>query len=245
MQDYHLNKIIFFILFSFCIWQPAYSQIDRNQLALADSLFKSNRLLEAEKIYLPFAESQRNENETIRLKLAYIAKAKNDWLQELYYLSSLQAEQDRPAIAKRLQEIGDRQSLSGFQINLMDQFLWIYFTYFPYLMGFLFALAFYVVGILSFKKVKKMKIKTYSLYYLGFYLLFLTWFANFPALLQYGIITKEKAYLRDYASSAAPVKQMLKKGNRIIHWQKKDIWVNCYFEGELGYVKADDYLPIN
>ena len=89
MQVIRLNKITFLFIFLLGFGQRAYSQIDRNQLALADSLFKANRLLSAEKIYVSHLKTKPNETENIKLKLAYIAKAKNDWLKELYYFCLL------------------------------------------------------------------------------------------------------------------------------------------------------------
>jgi len=70
-------------------------------------------------------------------------------------------------------------------------------------------------------------------------------FANFPGFLRYGIITSEKAYLREFASAAAPVKQILQKGNRINYWNTKDVWVTCLQDGQIGYIKVNDYSPID
>ena len=110
MQVIRLNKITFLFIFLLGFGQRAYSQIDRNQLALADSLFKANRLLSAEKIYVSHLKTKPQDSENIKLKLAYIAKVKNDWLKELYYLSSIQATNARPEISKRLEEIGEKQA---------------------------------------------------------------------------------------------------------------------------------------
>ena len=245
MQARHLNKIIFLLILSICFWQSAYCQIDTKQITQADSLFKSNRLLEAEAIYKKQLNTNDKEAENIKYKLAYIAKAKNDWINELAYLSSIQARQASPNIAKRLNEIGEKQEIPGYQINIIDQFQWIYFAFFPYITGFLLILALYSTIILLYKKYNKRKIRSSYLYYLISYLILLLIFANYPAFLRFGIIQKDKAYLRDFSSSAAPVRRILKKGNRITHWNTRDIWVKCYFEGDLGFIKSADFQPIN
>jgi len=245
MQALSLNKIIFLLVFSFGFGQRAYSQIDRNQLALADSLFKANRLLSAEKIYLSHLKTKPTETENIKLKLAYIAKAKNDWLKELYYLSSIQATNSRPEISKRLEEIGEKQGLNGFKMSIWDQIYWLYFKYFPWIFGILLVIVLYGVGILTYSIFQKKQIRTSQFSFLVLSLALIALFANFPGFLNYGIITKEKSYMRDFPSSAAPVERLLKKGNRINYWFTRDIWVYSIIESQQGYVKEDDFLPIN
>jgi hypothetical protein len=212
---------------------------------MADSLFKSNRLLEAEQIYLGNLNPNLSEFENIQFKLAYIAKVKNDWVSELYRLSSIHAKQNTPAIANRLAEIGEKQQLAGYEVSLIDQIEWIYFSIFPYLMGTLILLGLYALIILFRKFLNNKRIPRSQLAYLSLYLLFLALFTNLPGLLHFGIITKDKAYVRAFASSAAPVKQILKKGNRVNYWFTKDIWVTCVVNGQLGYIKSSDYSAIN
>jgi hypothetical protein len=212
---------------------------------MADSLFKSNRLLEAEQIYLGNLNPNLSEFENIQFKLAYIAKVKNDWVSELYRLSSIHAKQNTPAIANRLAEIGEKQQLAGYEVSLIDQIEWIYFSIFPYLMGTLILLGLYALIILFRKFLNNKRIPRSQLAYLSVYLLFLALFTNLPGLLHFGIITKDKAYVRAFASSAAPVKQILKKGNRVNYWFTIDIWVTCVVNGQLGYIKSSDYSAIN
>ncbi len=245
MQVIRLNKITFLFIFLLGFSQIAYSQIDRNQLALADSLFKANRLLSAEKIYVSQLKTKPSETENIKLKLAYIAKAKNDWLKELYYLSSIQATNARPEISKRLEEIGEKQGLNGFEMSIWDQIYWLYFKYFPWILALLLTIALYGTSILTYFIFRKKRVRTSQFTYLTLYIALIALFANFPGFLNYGIITKEKSYMRDFPSSAAPVERLLKKGNRINYWFNRDIWVYSLIENQQGYVKEDDFLPIN
>ena len=69
MQASHLNKIIFSCILYLGIWQNANCQIDTKQISKADSLFKTNQLLEAEKIYLQFYNPRYKEIENIYLSL--------------------------------------------------------------------------------------------------------------------------------------------------------------------------------
>jgi hypothetical protein len=166
-------------------------------------------------------------------------------LKELYYLSSIQATNARPEISKRLEEIGDKQGLNGFKMSIWDQVYWLYFKYFAFILGFLLLIALYGSGVLTYSVVKKKPIRTSQFTYLILYIAFIGLFANFPGFLNYGIITKEKSYMRDFPSSAAPVERLLKKGNRINYWFTRDIWVYSLIESQQGYVKEDDFLPIN
>lgn len=245
MQASHLNKIIFYVIFCFGFGQPAYCQIDTKEIQKADLLFKSNRLLEAEKIYQQNLAKSPNESENIKYKLAFIAKEKNDWISELTYLSSIQAQNAKPEIAKRLAEIGEKHQVQGFQINYLNQFQWLYFGYFPYIIGFLLLLAAYSLIILLNKKQKNRRIRPAYITYLSIFLILIFILTNYPTFLNFGIIKKDKVYLREFSSSAAPVKIMLKKGNIITHWNEQDVWANCYFDGQFGYIKTDDFQGIN
>lgn len=245
MQARLLNKVLFFSFFYLGLSQFVHSQIDRKEIHLADSLFKSNRLLEAEQIYLRNLNPNFSEFENIQFKLAYIAKVKNDWLSELYRLSSLHAKQNTPIVANRLAEIGEKQHLEGYSISFIDQIEWIYFSFFPYLMGILLLMGLYALIILLRKFYRRRRIRKSQLAFVGAYILFLALFTNLPALLRFGIVTQEKAYIRDYASSAAPVKDILKKGNRINYWYTQDLWVTCIVNGKIGYIKSSDFISIN
>ncbi len=245
MQASHLNKIIFYLIFCFGFGQHAYCQIDTKEIHKADLLFKSNRLLEAEKIYLLNLASGSQESENIKYKLAFIAKEKNDWITELTYLSSIQAQNATPEIAKRIAEIGEKQQVQGFQINFLNQVQWLYFAFFPYIIGFLLLLAAYSFLILLNKKRKNRHIKPSYITYLALFLIGMLILTNYPNFLNFGIIKKDKVFLREFSSSAAPVKIILKKGNIISHWNEQEVWANCYFDGQFGYIKTDDFQGIN
>ena len=245
MQASHLNKIIFSCILYLGIWQNANCQIDTKQISKADSLFKTNQLLEAEKIYLQFYNPRYKEIENIKFKLAFIAKQKNDWANEIFYLSSIQAKNASPLISHRLNQISNKHQMGGYEMDFIDQLVWIYFAFFPYIMGFLIGIAIYAATILIYKKQKNRKSPPAYIYSLSLYLAFIYLFANFPSYLNFGIITKNKVYLREFSSSAAPVAKILSQGNRVTHWYTKDIWTLCYYEGNVGYIKTEDYLPIN
>ena len=72
MQASHLNKIIFSCILYLGIWQNANCQIDTKQISKADSLFKTNQLLEAEKIYLQFYNPRYKEIENIKRHPSHI-----------------------------------------------------------------------------------------------------------------------------------------------------------------------------
>ena len=245
MQASYLNKIIFSCILYLGIWQNANCQIDTKQISKADSLFKTNQLLEAEKIYLQFYNPRYKEIENIKFKLAFIAKQKNDWANEIFYLSSIQAKNASPLISQRLNQISNKHQMGGYEMDFIDQLVWIYFAFFPYIMGFLIGIAIYAATILIYKKQKKRKSPPAYIYSLSLYLAYIYLFANFPSYLNFGIITKNKVYLREFSSSAAPVAKILSQGNRVTHWYTKDIWTLCYYEGNVGYIKTEDYLPIN
>lgn len=245
MQIVNLNKIIFLLLFFFIATQPANSQTDRKSIEQADILFKNNHLLEAEKLYLKnLQEKQINTFETQK-KLAYIAKEKNDWLMELYYLSSMQAHQTQLPTSARLEEIAKKRNLSGYELGFMERIKWIYFEFFPYILSFLLIPATYVAYALIIKKVQKEGIPGYQLFYFGLYIFMLFAFANIPNFYFQGLTASKKTYMRNFASSSAPVIKTMEKGTRINFIYSSKDWIPCYFDGKLGYIKSGDLLVID
>jgi hypothetical protein len=86
MQASHLNKIIFYCIIYLGIWQNANGQIDTKQIGKADSLFKTNQLLEAEKIYLQFYNPRCKEIENINVSLNIL---NDNYIVNNYWLESL------------------------------------------------------------------------------------------------------------------------------------------------------------
>lgn len=245
MQIVHLNKIIFLLLFFLSSAQIANSQIDRNSLQHADSLFRNNHLLEAEKIYLQnLPKKDLNTFETEK-KLAFIAKEKNDWLMELYFLSSMQAQQTKLSTSFRLEEIAKKRNLSGYEVGIMERLRWFYFEYFPFIFLFLCLPAIYVAYALLIKKVQKEYIPTYQVFYFILYVFILTALTNFPNFYFQGLTASNKTYMRNFASSSAPVVHIMSKGTRVNYIVLTKDWIPCYFEGKIGYIKSEDLLVIN
>lgn len=245
MQIVNLNKIIFLLLFFLSIAQPANSQTDIKDPNHADSLFRNNHLLEAEKIYLQnLSKKELNSFETEK-KLAFIAKEKNDWLMELYYLSSMQAQQTKLSTSFRLEEIAKKRNLSGYEVGVIERIRWFYFEYFPYLFLFLCLPAIYVAYALVIKKVQKELIPTYQIFYFFLYVFFLAALTNFPNFYFQGLTASNKTYMRNFASSSAPVVNIMSKGTRVNYIILTKDWIPCYFEGKIGYIKSEDLLVIN
>lgn len=236
---YKIKIIIFFALCIFCI-QPSYSQQNKSNLLRADSLFKRNELIEAEKIYLKLTEENSEKNEAILTKLAYIAKRKNDWPAELKYLNSLNHINSSPKISKRLEEIGQKRKLNEYEIGLWDRIRWVYFQYFPFIALILLIPLVYSVFILVQKRIKKQKIKTFEITYLMIYTLFLALFFNLPNFFEYGMIKPLKSYMREYDSSGASIKKIIPKGSKILLLKEGKIWVYCMNDGNLGYILKND-----
>ncbi len=245
MQIVHLNKIIFLFVFFLTASQPAYSQIDKSSENLGDKLFKNNHLLEAEKIYqINLSDKQFNSFE-IEKKLAFISKEKNDWLGELFYLSSMQAKQTQLSTSYRLEEIAKKHNLLGYEVGIVERLRWIYFEFFPYILAFLLLPAFYVAYALIIKKIQKEPIPTFQIVYFILYLTFLFSINNLPSLFWQGLTASNKTYMRNFASSSAPVIKTLEKGTRINFIFKNEDWIPCYFEGNIGYIKTKDLLIID
>jgi hypothetical protein len=240
MQIFYKIKIIIFSIACICSIQPANSQQNTSEIFIADSLFKKNELIKAEKIYLNILNKNEEINEAVLTKLAFISKRKNNWLDELKYLNSLNHLNSSPKISERLKEIGQQRGLKEYEIGLWDRIRWIYFQYFSIIALILFLPLIYSIIILFIKFKKGLFIPKNYFYYLGIYMLILALFFNIPDFFSYGIIKPDKAYLRDFDSSGASVKKTLTKGSKILIIRNEDTWLYCMNRGELGYILKDD-----
>lgn len=234
-KNFKIKIIIFLVVCISCI-QPSYSQENTVQLSLADSLFKKNELIESEKIYLAILASKNSLEENILYKLAYIAKRKNNYLDELKYLNSLNLRNSTPEISQRLEEIGKKRGLPEYEIDFLERLKWIYFQYFYLILFTLFIPLIYSIFVLFNKAKKREKIQNSSIVLALGYTLFLTFIFNLPHLFQFGIITPDKSYLRDFDSSGAPVLLNLKRGSKVLIIQENKVWNLCLKDQKLGYV---------
>lgn len=245
MQIQSLNKIIFFFIFFFTIAQIANSQIDRAEIEKADLLFKNNHLLEAEKIYNQNLESNKPAQKQILLKLAFIAKEKNNWLDELYFLSSYQSQKASWAISKRMNEIAEKRKLKGYDLDIWARLQWFYFNYYGYIISILIFPAILMGLSLFLKKIQNQSFSKNQVGIFLIYLIILLAINNFPSFISQGLCANTKTYARNFASSAAPVVQILPKGTHINYIFKRGDWVPCLIEGEIGYIKTKDLLFID
>lgn len=245
MQTQHLNKFIFLLTLLLGYLQNAYSQIDMKNISYGDQLFKNNHLLQAEKIYTLHRKNSSKNTFEIDRKLAFIAKEKNDWLMELYFLSSMQSKQSKLETAKRLEEIARKRNLIGYELGIVERLKCFYFEYFPYLLLFLLLPALYVAYALIIKKVQNEKIPAYQVISYVSYIFLLFCLTNFPSFYEQGLTSSPKTYMRNFASSSAPVIKMMEKGTRVNYLYITNDWIPCFFEGKLGYIKSKDLLIIN
>lgn len=245
MQASNLNKIIFSVLLFLLPIQALHSQSHSDNIRKADSLWAKNQLLQAEKLYEILLLHPKAQRAEIQLKLAYIAKSKNDWYKELNYLLSVQQEHDGPQISNRIAQIGEERGLSGYQITFWDKFRWLYFRYFGYLLFILSIPALYVAIVLIRKIYLNKPIYSGHVWAWVLYLASIVLLINFPQFFKRAITTKEKTYVRDFASAAAPVITSLNKGSIVVPLYHQDIWIACLVAGEFAYIKAEEMKEID
>jgi uncharacterized protein YgiM (DUF1202 family) len=63
---------------------------------------------------------------------------------------------------------------------------------------------------------------------------------NIPNNYQTGVVKKEETYVRSFPSSASPVVQKIKKGNKLTIIGNRDEWNRVIWNGEIVFVRKDD-----
>jgi len=218
----------------------------KNNLSLADSLFRSGKQIEAQLIYEQFLEKTPSSVVPLPIyyKLAYIYEKQNDYTRTLYYLSMIYNQQPRQNILNKISEIAANHNLAGYEVDDFS-FVFLFFKkYALYFTLFLLVVGMYAFGVLLHKSQNKENIRARHKWIVMAYLIALLLLLNLPDSYQIAIVHKSPAYLRDIPSSAAPAKWSIPKGNKVIVIGEEDQWLRIWWNQHPLYVRKIDVWAI-
>lgn len=238
------KKKPFFFLLNFLVYSTVWSQ--SNDLQKIDSLFKANNF---DKI-ISIVENQKNYNQNqyskeLLLKIAFIYEKKVDYIKTLYYLNIAYGKSPSTNLLNKINDIAVKNNLEGYETDDWGFIVILIKNYLYYIFIIFFLLGIYVFSVILVKFQKKEFIPIRHKVIVVLYLVSLILVLNTPKTYKSGIIGLEKSFLRESASSASPVLETIKKGNKVNIIGEKDEWLRIFWNKKICFVRKIDVLIIS
>ncbi|WAC14147.1 SH3 domain-containing protein [Dyadobacter pollutisoli] len=222
---------------------PAFSA-DKKELKMADSLFAMAKYPESLSLYKKnFSEDEKN-NQSLLLKLAFLAEKTNNYTDCLFYLSKLALINPSRRLFEKMDKLAVEQNLTGYEFDDYNYFIIFYRRYGDYIPILLLTLGTYIVVIMVTKARRREPILQIHKISIVVYLLVLLGILNVPSLYQTCIIVNENTFLRDGPSSASPVVERVGKGHKLTIVGSVDHWNRVIWNNKIVYIRKSDLWNI-
>ncbi|KAB7727915.1 hypothetical protein F5984_19290 [Rudanella paleaurantiibacter] len=208
-------------------------------LRTADSLFALGRLDDAVLLYEAALAEGQMATDPVLLKLAYAAERNNDPARVLFYLQIFFDRHPNESVLRKMNEVARSNGLIGYETDDLNYFYLFYKQYGIYLLLFLLGLGIYVFVILVLKMARKEFSPARHKWVVLLYLITLLLFVNLPEGYRSGITSRDRVYLRQQPSAAAPVSEVIGRGHKVNILGSEDIWLRIFWNDRLYYVRKD------
>lgn len=235
-------KISLFLLF----FSAGAARADSRQDTLhrADSLFAADAQQDAARLYQRVMAGGFPATDVMLLKLASASERQNDIPHLLYYLQVYLDRHPDDAVLRRMNDIARANNLSGYETDDLNYFYLFYKQYGIYFQLFLLVLAIYAFGVLLNKVLRNQPVPGRQKGVLFFFLIGLLVFVNLPRGVQSGITNDDRVLLRTDPSAAAPVADVISRGNKLNILGSRDIYLRVRWHNQWYYVRQDQVWVI-
>ena len=211
---------------------------------MADSLFAMARYPESLTLYKKnFSDNEKN-NQSLLLKLAFLAEKTNNYTDCLFYLSKLALINPSRRLFEKMDKLAREQNLTGYEFDDYNYFIIFYRRYGDYIPILLLTLGTYIVVIMVTKVRRKEPIMQIHKLSIIAYLIVLLGILNVPSLYRTCIIINENTFLRDEPSSAAAVIDRVGKGHKLTVVGSVDHWNRVIWNNQIVYIRKSDLWNI-
>lgn len=212
-------------------------------LKQADSLFRSEETIKSLAIYEHLLEQQKEFTPQMLLRMAFVEESRDNYAKALYYLNLHYRISPDKQVLEKLEELAQAHQLEGYQYTDRIYFLSLYESYRWYIIGF-FGIAVILAAIWLVSRTRQNRPILPPLV-VGFsVVMVLLLLHNFATPRTLGIIQNDYTTFVESPSAAAPVLQVIKKGNRYPILDKKDSWYKITIEDQVGYVRLHNTLVV-
>ena len=244
MQALFKKYLLFWIfLGTLAPFSKAFSA-NKTELKTADSLFAMARYTESLVLYKKnFSEREKN-NQSLLLKLAFLAEKTNNYTDCLFYLSKLALINPSRRLFEKMDKLAQKRNLTGYEFDDYNYFIIFYRRYGDYIPILLLTLGTYIVVIMVTKARRKEPILQIHKLSIMAYLFVLLGILNVPSLYRTCIIVNENTFLRDEPSSASAVVDRVGKGHKLTIVGSVDHWNRVIWNNQIVYIRKSDLWNI-
>ena len=244
MQALSRKYLFFWIFLGTVLSSGTVFSANRKELKTADSLFAMARYPESLVLYKKnFSEDEKN-NQSLLLKLAFLAEKTNNYTDCLFYLSKLALTNPSRRLFEKMDKLAEEQNLTGYEFDDYNYFIIFYRRYGDYIPILLLTLGTYIVVIMVTKVRRKEPILHIHKLSIIVYLLVLLGILNVPSLYRTCIIINENTFLRDEPSSASAVIDRVGKGHKLTIVGSVDHWNRVIWNNQIVYIRKSDLWNI-
>jgi hypothetical protein len=231
------KKIIYFlILILFFICNYTYSQGFKENLAIADSLFKKSEYVKATPIYENIFYKEKKYSSEMLLRLAFIANKRQDYVAYLYWLNLYFQVQPSLKISEKISNTANTYELTGYELTDRKWFTLLYHHYYKFII-----LGICIIGCLAtwFFLFRKQNLFVYRRngILLLIFLLFSIISLNIIPETKEIVIAQNNTYLMSAPSGASWVLGIVQKGQKLSINNEYDIWVEVTWNNQKVFVK--------
>ncbi|MDH5367691.1 MAG: SH3 domain-containing protein [Cyclobacteriaceae bacterium] len=240
-----LFKIITIIIISlFSNVENAISQDLNYDLAIADSLFEKGKYTESYDIYNAILNTGEQFSAAMLLRMAYIKEGLGDHSNALYYLNRYYYKTSNKLALNKMEKLADAHELKGYSQKDKNILLHLFYKNFNRIVFFLSVIAFILLGISIYSKLKLKQTPYWSSLVLTILLCSIFYLVNFSRLDNRGIIIKQGAFIMSGPSSGANLIDSPQKGHKVKILDQEDVWLKIFWNGETGYIKSQFVKPL-
>ena len=244
MQALSKKYLLFWIFLGTVLTCGEAYSANKNELKMADSLFAMARYPQSLTLYKKnFSDNEKN-NQSLLLKLAFLAEKTNNYTDCLFYLSKLALINPSRRLFEKMDKLAREQNLTGYEFDDYNYFIIFYRRYGDYIPILLLTLGTYIVVIMVTKVRRKEPIMQIHKLSIIAYLIVLLGILNVPSLYRTCIIINENTFLRDEPSSAAAVIDRVGKGHKLTVVGSVDHWNRVIWNNQIVYIRKSDLWNI-
>ena len=237
------KKNLFFFLLVLSI--PTASKTQTNGAKQIDSLSKidsSDKVLKT--IELNTTNAPLIISKNTLLKAAFIYEKKENYIKALYFLSVAYKRNPSTNLLNKINDVATKHNLEGYETDDWGFVILLFRNYFYYIYIIILLLGVYVFSVVLFKFRKTQFIPNRHKWTVLVYLVSLFILLNIPKSYSVGIIGQRNTSLRQSASSASPITEVIQVGNKINIVGQKDEWYRIFWHKKFSYIRKIDVLII-
>ena len=222
-----------FVSISFSV----FCESSKQNLILADSLFKQKKYTQSFELYENILYSDKKTSSAMLLKMAFIKEGLGDFTNALYYLDLYYLKTNDKKVLKKMENLAEQKNLSGYEYDDIAFFLNMYYQYQLQIDLLIIGLILMVFAIIFYQKKKnKMISRSPGVAYI-FLLIILLVVNNFGREHKKAIITSPLAYLMKGPSPGSELIEVATQGHRVEILGQEDIWSKITWNDQTAYIK--------